>query len=256
MTRKNLIPWLFFIASRSAPKGGKMHAWGDLVDLPTRNLVLEANPHYYDYLHRITIQGNNCKMLDGGGQCLQLKTCGTVQITKNSETTGNMKFHFPVTAEYPDPEDLFYDPNAPEDPSKKIKEVDFTVAFKIESGRFVMREQVVWNQAKETWRILTTSRRYVFAKDPIAAYYEAFHGGAEEARAGNLYFMIENVSDEQIYYNVTDIKYIPFNQLNPEDRALLAKADADAEAREAAYRAKYADGNSSSDSSDQAPDSP
>lgn len=235
-----------------------MHAWGDLVDLPTRNLVLEANPHYYDYLHRITIQGNNCKMLDGGGQCLQLKTRGTVQITMPlvaGETTGSMKFHFPVTAEYPDPEDLFYDPNAPKDPSKKIKEVDFTVAFKIESGRFVMREQVVWNQAEETWKILTVSRRYVFAKDPIAAYYEAFHGGAEEARAGNLYFMIENVSDEQIYYNTTNIKYIPFNQLNPEDRALLDKADAEAKAREAARRLSLAT-DSGSDSSDQAPDSP
>lgn len=228
-----------------------MHAWGELDDLPVR-LVLEANPHYYDYLHRITIKGDACKMLDGGGQCMQLKTRGTVQITKKSETTGIMKFHFSPTAEYPDSEDLFYDPNEPEDPSKKIKEVEFTVGFKIETGRFVMREHVVWNQAEETWRILTVSRRYIFAKDPIAAYYEACRGSSEAARGGNLYFMIENVEDEQIYYNTTDIKYIPFNQLDATDRALLAKADADAEA---ARRSSLAtDGDS--DSSEQAPDSP
>jgi hypothetical protein len=140
-------------------------------------LHLEANPQFYDYLHRIDLfEDGTCRFLDGGGQCIQLNIEGTYKIEYNDDNNGSMEFNFDT--EY----------------QRDIFDKHFKVNFKIESDNFIMVDEIVWNSTTENYPFSIYTSRYVFDLDPFEGLYQN--------RQDNLYFILEGgkESKESIRY--------------------------------------------------------
>lgn len=131
---------------------------------------LVANPQYYDYLHCIVIDGYDSKLLDGGGQCINLEVEGSI-MADDSEMT----FDF--------------------------EDFTFSVPYRIETRSCT---EPPWPN--------NTIHRFVFEKDPIAIFCDLLRENEEEKdlnpnpehshsnRDNNLFFLLERVTNEHIYY--------------------------------------------------------
>jgi hypothetical protein len=177
--------------------------------------VLEANPHFYDYLHKIelNLDDDGCRFLDGAGQCLQLEIGGTYDDFEPDDKEPKIP-----TAELPTAESA---ENVEERGELRfhIGGKEFDVPYRIETGRWLLRQEVVWRQSEEDWPILIATRRWVFDYDPISAFYHL--------RANNLYYIIGDGNpngdpSEKIYYDWDYIKHnVPLNTLSAEDQKLV-----------------------------------
>ena len=55
-------------------------------------IFLEANPHYYDYIHDIKLDNGVIELSDGGGQCMNFEAEGTYTVEMEDENNGILKF--------------------------------------------------------------------------------------------------------------------------------------------------------------------
>ena len=157
---------------------------------------LEANPQYYDYIHCIDFKKNNeCVFIDGAGQsiCLELK--------------GYYRFHYNYLK---NGGTIYFE----------IENKKFEVEFEIESGYFIIMEEIIWNSKLEDWPFLIFLDRFVFKTDPFENLYknrdtirifynrEKFHNIkiAKQLNVNEL-IIVKNIYPE--FYE----KYISYNQL-------------------------------------------
>lgn len=157
---------------------------------------LEANPDFYDYMHSIDFDANgDCEFLDGGGQVVNLAQKGQYQNTMDGDH-GNISF--------------------------TINDTTFTVNYHIETGLFVLRNEICWNSPPEEWPISIYKRRYVFECDP-------FNKLNNSHRENNLYFMIEgdkeNSDNLRYYYARQDLCRKDHQELTDKEKDVLAKTD-------------------------------
>lgn len=153
-------------------------------------MELEANPQFYDYLHRISLyEDGSCRFADGGGQCVNLVIDGEFSLgyDNNEEDSGYVKFYF----------DTEYEEGC-EDERKFNKQ--FKVNFKVQKENFIFVDEIVWNSTMENRDISIYNKRYVFDVDPFEGLYRN--------RESNLYFILEgdNETEDSLryFYNYND----------------------------------------------------
>jgi len=121
---------------------------------------LRANPNFYDYIHRISLEADNtCEFIDGAGQCICLEKNGTYTLTYDNETNTSGSIEF------------------------KVKDKHFKVNFRVQTGLFVLMNEIVWNSTLGNWPFTIATKRYIFDVDPFDGLYQN--------RENNLYFILE-----------------------------------------------------------------
>lgn len=157
---------------------------------------LEANPQFYDYLHRISLYDDgSCEFADGGGQCINLAIKGEFYLnySNDMEDSGYIDFYFDTKYEECDHSEL-------SDSDDKQFDKQFKVNFKVRQGPFIMLDEIVWNSTFEDRNISIYTRRFVFDANPFDGIYQN--------RDSNLYFILEGdkESDESLkcFYSYDD----------------------------------------------------
>lgn len=170
-----------------------------------RKMALIANPHYYDYIRQIVYNGDNSKLVAGENQCFQLNITGTI----GNPSPGILKFKFP---------------------SSNDLSVEFDIVYGSEDGRWIFKQDVVWNQAEEDWPILIFTRRYIFQEDPIEVYYlecqiQKSPSNEDSSEASDDEDQVINETPEEkslrIYYSTSTLIHTTKDKLSEEDLALL-----------------------------------
>lgn len=165
---------------------------------------LEANPQYYDYLHRIIYNGENSKLSDGGGQCIRLSVLGSI----TNPSTGILRFSFP-------------------DIDNPTRQVEFDVVYHTEEGRWVFPQY----GARD---FLICTKRYVFQEDPIKLYYrKCFEEEDTEITTKEEWIRtqeeeeewIDSQKSERIYYDTSTYIYTTKDKLSEEDLQLLDQGE-------------------------------
>jgi hypothetical protein len=123
-------------------------------------LRLVANPHFYDYIHKIILKPDGqCNFVDGGGQRINLNIFGTYVLSYETENhnAGSIEF--------------------------KINNKNSKINFRIQEESIIMINEIVWNSSFSNWPISIYNKRYIFDVDPFDELYQN--------REYNLYFMLE-----------------------------------------------------------------
>ena len=148
-------------------------------------LHLEANPHFYDYLHRISLyDGGKCGFVDGGGQCVSLDIEGIYECQYDDEKQDSGSVEFRFDTEY----------------YGEKYNMHFKVNFKVQHDTFMFVDEIVWNSKMEDRDISIYNKRYVFDEDPFFGL---------DNRKGNLYFILEGdkeSTDSRKYFYSNDDK--------------------------------------------------
>lgn len=170
---------------------------------------LEANPHFYDYLHRISLYDNGtCEFVDGGGQCINLAIKGEFYLNyyTDAEYSGYIDFYFDTDHEK-------YDHSELSDSDNMNFDKQFKVKFKVEQGPFVMLDEIVWNSTFENRDITVYSRRFVFDADPFDGLYQN--------RENNLFFILEGDKEteesKKCFYSCDDKITKKMKELNEDE---------------------------------------
>ena len=169
---------------------------------------LFAKPYYEDYLHKISINGADCRFLDGGGQAIQLDVTGTIQLSwlHNSPNEKIMEFKFPSSDGYH----------------------EFQIQYREEHGRWLLCHP---RCKKTSDPILIFTHRFVFERDPISLYYQLEDQDQEKDQEEDNHEENQEEQDEEIeeeeekeqeegdniYYDTGACKYTTVAELCEED---------------------------------------
>ena len=137
---------------------------------------LNANPHYYDYIHHMNFgEDGTVELWDGGGQCMNFEATGTYKFTFDNDKYGKLTI--------------------------KLKgRDDIEVKFGIEKGPFFLNNEMIRSWDYSFDYIYMAKERYVFESDPLSM--------CESSRRGNLMFMFGDEGDinKRTYYEHCKVK--------------------------------------------------
>lgn len=180
-------------------------------------MELEANPHFYDYLHRISLYDDGtCEFVDGAGQCVNLAIKGEFYFNYNDdkEDSGYIKFYFDTDR----PEG---NNDGSSDTDNKDFDKKFQVNFKIQTGPFIMLDEIVWNSTFDNRSVSIYSKRFVFDADPFQGLYQN--------RENNLFFILEGdkETDESVkcFYSYDDKVTKKMKELNVDELSRIKECN-------------------------------
>jgi hypothetical protein len=157
----------------------------------------EANPHLYDYLHRLSFSPTGIvEMVDGAGQVLNSLVRGRFSLQAAGQNVTLVQFFDLVELN-------------PYDEQEQHSVLD-TISVKLtrEEGIFAFKRQVVWNiRDEQEWPCLLYRLRYVFENDPLTQVLSS--------RVGNLYYSLEaEEPDTRFYYHQDDGQQLTARELS------------------------------------------
>jgi len=124
---------------------------------------LSANPHYYDYVHFLSLDEQGLvELVDGGGQALRRRIVGRLEVIGATRTRAEAWFR----------ELLDVDPWSRSDEQTPLE--DLVTGVRVETGPFALRCEVVWNVAEDEAPWLLFQHRLAFDSDPLAAGQPSF----------------------------------------------------------------------------------
>lgn len=147
--------------------------------------LLSANPHFYDYVHHVTLDADGgVEMVDGAGQALNTLAKGRYRIVAQDDAKAELEFLDLVELN-------------PYQEKEKIGDIDtFRICVRKETGVYAFCQEVVWRIPDKTkWPCIMYHTRYICSDDPLA------FGRANQAQ--NLYYIIERrelVESAKTYY--------------------------------------------------------
>lgn len=178
--------------------------------------TLEANPQYYDYIHKFELSSINendthgkIKLVAGGGQAIDLIAKGEYLINFINENEGVLSIKN-LHKIPPCFRKLDNDVNI-------IKIDDYDNKFKIEYGHYIPGS-MFYNKDHMEEKLVVAKSRWVFDNDPLEL--------GNSSREDNLMFMLGDMPDEsseKIYYHQCEIK--SRNQLKDEGLNLCNEND-------------------------------
>lgn len=116
-----------------------------------------ANPHFYDYIHRLEFKvDGSIEMVDGGGQEIYAVTHGKYHVTAIDSVSTVVDF-YNITMINPFNRD------------EKVGNIDdFQVMATREDGIFPFRIDIVWAiESEDVWPCLLYRSRFIFDIDPM-----------------------------------------------------------------------------------------
>jgi hypothetical protein len=153
-------------------------------------MFLEANPDYYDYIHRLQLNDDGTASLcDGGGQVINFKGSANYMMEYDSDKKGGTLKMFDIVLK-----------NAYSKEQIPVDRSEINIRFIIEYGQYILTEGRCWNLPSVfDEKLLIYTKRYVFESDPLKLEYQT--------RNHNLFNMIENIKElsERTYYNNKDV---------------------------------------------------
>lgn len=159
--------------------------------------AFEANPHLYDYLHRLNFSPSGLvEMVDGAGQVLNSLVRGRFSLQAAGQNTALVQFFDLVEVNPYDKQD-----------QRGVLDA-IRVKLTREEGIFAFKQQVVWNiRDEQEWPCLLYRRRYVFESDPLTQVLSS--------RTGNLYYLLEGDGpDTHTYYCQDDRQQLTARELS------------------------------------------
>jgi hypothetical protein len=157
----------------------------------------EANPHLYDYLHRLSFSpSGTVEMVDGAGQVLNSLVRGRFSLQAAGQNAVLVQFFDLVELN-------------PYDEQEKRRGLDaISVKLTRQEGIFAFKQQVIWSiRNEQEWPCLLYRRRYVFEDDPLTQVLSS--------RAENLYYLLEaQEPDTNFYYRRDDGQRLTARELS------------------------------------------
>jgi hypothetical protein len=124
---------------------------------------LSANPHYYDYVHFLSLgEQGAVALVDGGGQALRRRVVGRLEVIGATRTRAEAWFR-----------DLF-DVDPWERSEERTPLEDLVTGVRVETGPFALRCEVVWRVEEDEAPWLLFQHRLAFDTDPLAAGRPSF----------------------------------------------------------------------------------
>lgn len=153
-------------------------------------MLLQANPDYYDYIHRLQLNDDGTASLcDGGGQMINFKGNANYRIEYDPDGNGGTLKLFDIVLK-----NVYNEKQIPTDSS------EMNIKFTIEHGQFMLTEGRIWSvRSIFDEKLIIYTKRYVFETDPLKLGYRM--------RQYNLFNMIENVQElsERTYYDHKEV---------------------------------------------------
>jgi hypothetical protein len=183
-----------------------MYTRQPLLSMDKTEVILSANPHFYDYIHCMKLENGLSEkeewdeviLLDGAGQCIQMNKTGEYRVKDNI-----IYFRFNIG---------------------KANVVEFSVCYKLEFLTTVFQNEICWNSMVENLPFSFYTRRYLFDKDPISILYDYLDNNTRDE---NLYHIIEGDKEDDIniktYYSGLDLERKNLKDMAPEELEYVRK---------------------------------
>lgn len=178
----------------------------------------EANPHLYDYLHRLSFSPSGVvEMVDGAGQVLIARVKGHFSVQRRDRNAVLIHFsdlvelkykpqvlaqttdHKPLASDYSNLTFVENPDYQNEEPIRALAPI--SVGVTREEGLFFFAQHVIWKTRNEEERPCLLYRvRYVFESDPLEQ--------VRDRRTGRLYYQQEGWEepDTRYYYDRDDLQ--------------------------------------------------